>query len=253
MQNYVQTRLENRPLFRRNRSWRKFVIARVSYKLDMLIRLTPRYFSTSVLRNGLAAESLARAEKLSSDWKGTSATGGTTKNFIAGQFVESDTSSWTEILDPSTQTLLSKVPQTTEAEFQQAVDAASDAYRTWSRTSVLGRQRFAMELQQLLRKHADSIASSIVLEQGKTFAGLFPTSFRCPSVTLFFGKTLKATCCVVFRSWRPPLESPLPSSAKSWKVRFILTYHHKQHCHLVSKDMDTYVRKVPLGVCARSA
>ena len=45
----------------------------------------------------------------------------------------------------STQTLLTRVPQTTESEFKDAVDAASHAYKSWSRTSVVTRQRFVLE------------------------------------------------------------------------------------------------------------
>lgn len=40
------------------------------------------------------------AEKLSADWKGTSMTGGKTKNFIGGEFVESKTDKWLDVNDP---------------------------------------------------------------------------------------------------------------------------------------------------------
>lgn len=91
----------------------------------------------------------------------------------------------------ATQTLLTRVPETTSSEFDQAVDAAAEAFKTWSRSSVLTRQRFVLEyvlpaqtvlihsltrtarLQNLLRQHSDAIASSIVLEQGKTLPGLY--------------------------------------------------------------------------------
>lgn len=49
------------------------------------------------------------------------------------------------VVHQSTQTVLTRVPETTSAEFEQAVDAASQAYKTWSRTSVITRQRFAIE------------------------------------------------------------------------------------------------------------
>ena len=86
--------------------------------------------------------------------------------------------------------MLTRVPQTTESEFKDAVDAASQAFKTWSRTSVVTRQKFAIEyvatycrvcpvidqhfprLQHLLRQNAEYIANSIVLEQGKTLAGI---------------------------------------------------------------------------------
>lgn len=45
----------------------------------------------------------------------------------------------------STQTVLTRVPQTTDAEFEQAVDAASHAFKSWSKTSILTRQKFVLE------------------------------------------------------------------------------------------------------------
>lgn len=40
------------------------------------------------------------AEEVSSKWKGTTANGGKTKNYINGEFVDSQTSTWLEVLDP---------------------------------------------------------------------------------------------------------------------------------------------------------
>jgi malonate-semialdehyde dehydrogenase (acetylating) / methylmalonate-semialdehyde dehydrogenase len=59
--------------------------------------------------------------------------------------VESKASKWIEVHDPSTQTVLSRVPETTESEFEDAVGAAKEAFKSWRKTSVLTRQRFAME------------------------------------------------------------------------------------------------------------
>lgn len=41
-----------------------------------------------------------KAEKLSRDWKGTSASGENTKNFIGGEFVQSKATQWIEVVDP---------------------------------------------------------------------------------------------------------------------------------------------------------
>lgn len=163
---------------------------------------------------------LEKADQISAEWKGTSATGGTTKNFIGGQFLESKSSQWFEILDPSTQTLLSRVPQTTSNEFEQAVDAASIAFKSWSRTSVLHRQRFVLELQRLIRENADAIANSIVLEQGKTIGDAHGDLLRGLQVV--------------------ETSIGITSTLLGDKIE-------------VSKDMDTEVRRLPLGVCASVA
>ncbi|KAI4526288.1 Methylmalonate-semialdehyde dehydrogenase [Schizophyllum commune Loenen D] len=197
-------------------------VARTSASRALLRRtsLSARLFATSASRSALSATALPHAEKLSAEWKGTSMTGGKTKNFIGGEFAESQASEWIDVVDPSTQTLLSRVPQTTQTEFEQAVDAASEAFKTWSRTSVLKRQNFVLRLQQLLRENADAIANSIVLEQGKTLPdahgdllrGLQVVETAAAATTTLMGNILE-----------------------------------------VSKDMDTYARKVPLGVCASIA
>jgi malonate-semialdehyde dehydrogenase (acetylating)/methylmalonate-semialdehyde dehydrogenase len=62
-----------------------------------LIRI--RRFSTSASRNTLGAAAKAYADRLS-EWRGTSVAGGTTKNFIGGEFVESKTTDWIDVLDP---------------------------------------------------------------------------------------------------------------------------------------------------------
>jgi malonate-semialdehyde dehydrogenase (acetylating) / methylmalonate-semialdehyde dehydrogenase len=111
-----------------------------------LLRPLTTYSRTyaSVHSPSLSSKAVHRAESLSK-WAGTSYTGGNVTNYINGEFVESKANKWINVLDPSTQTLLSKVPETTEDEFEKAVESASEAFKTWSRTSVLTRQRFALE------------------------------------------------------------------------------------------------------------
>ncbi|VDC01886.1 unnamed protein product [Peniophora sp. CBMAI 1063] len=183
----------------------------------------------SGLRNGRSYASAAgslstpariKAEQISSEWKGTSATGGNTLNYIGGAFVESRTDKYIDVLDPSTQTLLTRVPETTSEEFNQAVDAASDAFKTWGRTSVLTRQRCIFELQRLIRENADALAASIVLEQGKTWPDAHGDILRGFQVVEHAASA--------------------PSLLLGEKIE-------------VSRDMDTEVRKVPLGVVSSIA
>ena len=63
----------------------------------------------SGLRNGRSYASAAgslnalarpKAEQISSQWKGTSATGGNTLNYIGGSFVESSATKYIDVLDP---------------------------------------------------------------------------------------------------------------------------------------------------------
>ena len=49
---------------------------------------------------GLSPLAQAAAEEVTSKWKGTSAVGGKTKNYIGGEFVESKAEKWLEVRDP---------------------------------------------------------------------------------------------------------------------------------------------------------
>lgn len=73
-------------------------------KLPRSARLPVRsYATTSGSRpplSGLSATAKAKAEKISQEWKGTSATGENTKNFVGGEFVESKADKWIDVVDP---------------------------------------------------------------------------------------------------------------------------------------------------------
>jgi len=106
---------------------------------------TARRSCLTLNRRGLSSLARPRAEAISANWQGTSCTGGKTMNFIGGRFEESKADKWNDVNDPSTQTLLSRVPETTEEEFERAVASAKEAFGSWRRTTVLTRQRFALE------------------------------------------------------------------------------------------------------------
>jgi len=106
---------------------------------------TARRSCLTLNRRRLSSLARPRAEAISAHWQGTSCTSGKTKNFISGHFEESKTDKWNDVNDPSTQSLLSRVPETTEEEFERAVASAKKAFESWRRTSVLTRQKFALE------------------------------------------------------------------------------------------------------------
>lgn len=85
--------------------------------------------------------SLRKAQSVNNKWRGTSTNGSSTKNYVGGEFLESSTDSWVDVHDPATQFVLSRVPETTADEFQQAVEAAEKAQPEWSEMSLLGRQQ----------------------------------------------------------------------------------------------------------------
>ncbi|TLD24718.1 methylmalonate-semialdehyde dehydrogenase (acylating) [Venturia nashicola] len=93
-----------------------------------------------------------------------------TTNFIDNQFITSKATKWIDVHDPATNNLVTRVPQSTDAELKAAVDSAEKAFQTWKLTSVLARQQIMFKYVALVREHWDRLAASITLEQGKTFA-----------------------------------------------------------------------------------
>ncbi|CAG2170252.1 unnamed protein product [Oppiella nova] len=59
----------------------------------------------------------------------------TTKLFINGKFVDSKTNDWIELKNPATNEVVTRVPKSTDAEMEAAVNAADNAFKTWSKTS----------------------------------------------------------------------------------------------------------------------
>lgn len=147
-----------------------------------------------------------------------SSSAATTKLFIDGRVVESQTSRWIDLHNPATNEVVTRVPITTQDEMEQAVVAAKKAYSSWKNTSVLTRQQLMLKLQALIRRDMKKIATNITEEQGKTLAdaegdvlrGLQVVEHACAAGTLLQGETMAN----------------------------------------VAKDMDTVSHRVPLGVTA---
>merc|ERR1719352_1433737 len=89
---------------------------------------------------------------------------------INGKRVESKACTWFDVHNPATQEVVSQVPQATQEELVTAVDAAAEAFKTWSQVSVSNRQRVMLNYQRLIREHTPELAEIITREQGKTIA-----------------------------------------------------------------------------------
>lgn len=139
-------------------------------------------------------------------------------NFIGGKFVESQSSTSIDVINPATQEVVSQVPVTTNEEFKAAVFAAKRALMSWRNTPLTARQRIMFKFQELIRRNIEKIALSITTEQGKTLKdarhdvlrGLEAVEHACVTTTL-------------------PLGEFVPN---------------------VLSETDTYSIREPLGICA---
>ena len=101
----------------------------------------------------------------------------TVKLLINGEFVESQTSEWREVINPATQEVLAKVPFAT-AEVETAIASAAEAFKTWRKTPIGARARIFLKYQQLIREHMPELAATLTAEQGKTLADAEGDVFR---------------------------------------------------------------------------
>jgi malonate-semialdehyde dehydrogenase (acetylating)/methylmalonate-semialdehyde dehydrogenase len=92
------------------------------------------------------------------------------RNFINGKWVNSKTTEWIDLVQPATNKLIVRVPQSTQEEMQAATDAASAAFSTWKNVPLPTRVRTMFEYRDRVVKNLDKIAESITHELGKTKA-----------------------------------------------------------------------------------
>ena len=97
---------------------------------------------------------------------------------IDGQFVESATSHWQDVINPATQDVLAQVPFATTGEVDAAVAAAKEAFKTWRKTPIGTRARIFLKYQQLIRENMSELAHILTAEQGKTLPDAEGDVFR---------------------------------------------------------------------------
>ncbi|MBY0198055.1 CoA-acylating methylmalonate-semialdehyde dehydrogenase [Priestia megaterium] len=122
----------------------------------------------------------------------------TVKNYIGGEWVDSSTSLTEPAYNPATGEVIAEVPLSTKEDVDQAVQAANEAFKGWSKTAVPKRARILFKYQQLLVDNWDELAKLVTLENGKSFneargevqRGIECVEFAAGAPTLMMGKQL---------------------------------------------------------------
>jgi len=141
-----------------------------------------------------------------------------TQNLIGGKWSDSAATKWFQVRNPATQEVVTEVPQSTPSELEAAGAAAQSAAEMWSQTPIIIRQRVMFKYQDLIRQNLDTIARGIATEQGKTFPDAQGDVIRGLEV-------VEQACGLVGNMMGETVEN-------------------------VSRNIDTYSYKQPLGVCA---
>ncbi len=102
----------------------------------------------------------------------------TVKLLINGEFIESRSTQWRDIVNPATQQVLARVPFATAEEMEAAVVSAREAFKTWRKTPIGARARVFLKYQQLIRENMKELAAILTAEQGKTLPDAEGDVFR---------------------------------------------------------------------------
>lgn len=92
----------------------------------------------------------------------------TLQNYINGEWVDPSSGKYTEVINPATQEVLAKVPDSSKAEMDMAVKKAKKAFKEWRRTPVLSRARYFYEYKEKIESNFEELAKLMVMDCGKT-------------------------------------------------------------------------------------
>jgi malonate-semialdehyde dehydrogenase (acetylating)/methylmalonate-semialdehyde dehydrogenase len=90
------------------------------------------------------------------------------KNYINGEWIESTTQEYRDVVNPATGEVIAKVPFSTVEETNEAIAAAKKAFERWRRTIPVTRARYFFEMKNLMEDNFETLAQWIVKENGKT-------------------------------------------------------------------------------------
>lgn len=93
---------------------------------------------------------------------------GKLKNYVNGEWVDSQTDKFLDVENPSTGEIIAQMPLSTVDETKAAVEAAQEAWMEWRETPPISRARIFFKLKDLLEQNFENIARIMVQEMGKT-------------------------------------------------------------------------------------
>ena len=103
--------------------------------------------------------------------------------YIGGEWVEPDGSGTIDVLNPTTEEVIGRVPEGSAADADRAVLAARAAFDSWSRTSPYERARLAGAIGDRLSERADELAVLFTTELGMPLTLSRMIQAGLPSVT----------------------------------------------------------------------
>jgi malonate-semialdehyde dehydrogenase (acetylating) / methylmalonate-semialdehyde dehydrogenase len=94
----------------------------------------------------------------------------TLKNYIADEWVASESGTSLPFTNPATGDIIGQVPLSTSTDVDRAVRAAAAAFPKWRRVPPIDRARYMFKLRELMVEHSDELARLVTTEHGKTLS-----------------------------------------------------------------------------------
>ena len=91
------------------------------------------------------------------------------KLYINGAWVASSSGKFIDVINATTEEVMGRVPEGTEADAKAAIAAARAAFDTWSETPGAKRAEFLLAIQAKLKERTDELAKTITAEVGVPF------------------------------------------------------------------------------------
>lgn len=92
------------------------------------------------------------------------------KMYIDGTFIENQSGKWIDVLNPSTEEIISRMPDGTPEDARKAIDAAEKAQGAWEKLPAIQRAGYLVKIAEGIRKREKELTDIIVREGGKTQA-----------------------------------------------------------------------------------
>src|SRR5215212_10307922 len=95
---------------------------------------------------------------------------GTLLNFVGGQWQQSHTTHYANVVNPATAQALTTVPLSPAAEVDAAVQTAAKAFPDWRYMPAGDRIQYLFKFKALLEENLEELARTITIECGKIYA-----------------------------------------------------------------------------------
>lgn len=177
------------------------------------------------------------------------------QNYINGHFVNAYGDNKLEVISPLDGTLLSTVPLSSSKDLDDAVTAAGNAFKSWSKTPIKERVQVFFKYKYLLEKNLKELAELCSEENGKTYSESVAEIEKCIELTEFAtslpqlvqGEVLEVSRGVECRTEHVPLgvvasivPFNFPSMVPNWTIPNALALGN---CMIVKPS-----EKVPLSI-----